>query len=139
MKYGDKKGLERVRNYASSLFEKHELNVLMHGLIGNIALDDELKRAGEEDRAQQEALGWDVVHWRRFGGDGGGSVRLGAELMRRCERLMEWRRGLMRVLKRRTGDKREGEISQIRDAVEQVCREKQLNLPKNCTRVGRID
>ena len=59
-----KKRVGRFREYADALFEKREMVEVMSKLIGDILLDDELRRESEHDRDDEVRRGWEEVHWQ---------------------------------------------------------------------------
>ena len=60
-----KKRVGRFREYADALFEKREMVEVMSKLIGDILLDDELRRENKHDRDDEVRRGWEEVHWQR--------------------------------------------------------------------------
>ena len=54
----------RFREYADALCVKRGMDEAMDKLIGDIVLDDELRRESERDRDDEVRRGWAEVHWQ---------------------------------------------------------------------------
>ena len=56
IRYSDKKGVERFREFADKFYAKRRLHERMHDLIGNLELGDELAAAGLRDVHEEELV-----------------------------------------------------------------------------------
>ena len=77
VKYSDKPRLARFRDFSTKFFSKRGLDSAMESLIGNVALDEDLRRRAELERDEAERRGWEDVHWRPAGAEREGTERGG--------------------------------------------------------------
>ena len=60
----DKKRVLWFRDYATDLYEKHDVARKVHALIGDLALDGALTELGRAAREADAEAGWGACHWR---------------------------------------------------------------------------